>query len=215
MDLFEADSDPFWFETALELDKYLARHFEDTVDGGFFMTADDHETMIAREKPGYDGALPSGNAVALMNLFRFYEFTTIDTYRKRAVASFTTFSKIFESSPLALTEMMTALDFSLDTPKAIVIVTPKGGLTESNPFLKALQKTYLPNRVLIQVEEGEKAEKLARIIPIVTGKTAIGGKVTAYVCEQGICRLPVHTPDDFSTQIKIVDMLPKEEFHDR
>jgi uncharacterized protein YyaL (SSP411 family) len=209
LDLFEADPDPFWFETALALDTYLARHFEDTVDGGFFMTADDHEAMIAREKPGYDGALPSGNAIAIMNLFRFYEFTAIDTYRKRAVVSFITFSRIFESTPLALTEMMMALEFSLDTPKAIVIVSPSGRLMESTPFLKELEKTYLPNRVLIQVEEGEKAKKLARIIPIVTGKTAIGGKVTAYVCERGICLLPAHTPDDFATQLKRVDTLEK------
>jgi uncharacterized protein YyaL (SSP411 family) len=73
--------------------------------------------------------------------------------------------------------------------------------------LKALGNTYLPNRVLIQVEEGEKAKKLARIIPIVTDKTAIGGKVTAYVCEKGICLLPAYTPDDFATQIKRVDKL--------
>jgi uncharacterized protein YyaL (SSP411 family) len=211
LDLFEADSDPFWFETALALDTYLARHFEDTVDGGFFMTADDHEAMIAREKPGYDGALPSGNAIALMNLFRFYEFTTIDTYRKRAVAAFITFSRIFESNPLALTEMMMALEFSLDTPKAIVIVSPGGRKMESTPFLKELENTYLPNRILIQVEACEKAKKLARIIPIVTGKTAIGGKVTAYVCERGICLLPAHTPDDFATQIKRVDYLQASE----
>ena len=102
-----------------------------------------------------------------------------------------------------------ALDFSLDTPKAIVIVSPRGRLLESKPFLKVLGNTYLPNRVLIQVEEGEKAKRLARIIPIVTGKTAIGGKVTAYVCEKGICLLPAHTPDDFATQIKIVDKLQK------
>lgn len=33
---------------------------------------------LAREKPGYDGAEPSGNSVMVLNLLRFHELTTID-----------------------------------------------------------------------------------------------------------------------------------------
>ncbi len=52
-------------------------------------------------------------------------------------------------------------------------------------------------------------KKNARTMPIVTGKTAIGDKVTAYVCERGICLLPAHTPDDLATRLKRVDTLEK------
>jgi len=207
LDLFEADPDPFWFETAVALDTFMSTHFEDTKDGGFFMIADNHEGLIAREKPGYDGALPSGNAVAAMNLFRLYEFTTHDSYRKRAAATLLAFSKTFESSPLGLTEMMLALEFSLDSPKQVVIVFPKGQSLEILPFLKEFRKTYLPNRVLIQVEEGEPAEKLAAVIPIAAGKKPTGGTPVAFVCEKGVCLLPSFTPDDFAQQIKTIKRL--------
>lgn len=207
LDLFEADPDPFWFETAVALDKFMSKHFEDKADGGFFMTADNHEGLIAREKPVYDGALPSGNAIAVMNLFRLYEFTTNDTYRKRAVSTLLAFSKTFESSPLGLSEMMLALEFSLDSPKEVVILFPKGKSLESGPVLKEFRKTYLPNRVLIRVEEGEHAEKLAEIIPMVAGKKTIGGKPMAFVCEKGVCLLPSYTANDFAQQIKTIKMI--------
>jgi len=207
LDLFEADPDPVWLETALTLDKTLADHYADKTDGGFFMTADDHENLIAREKPGYDGALPSGNAIAAMNLLRLSEFTTNDTYRKRAAGTLAAFAKIFESSPLALSEMMMALDFSLDAPKELVIVSPQGNPLENEPFLTEFRKVYLPNRVLIQVEEGEPADRLAALMPIVKGKTTLKGKPVAYVCEKGVCRLPSLTAEDFAGHLRQVKMI--------
>ncbi len=39
-------------------------------DGGFFLTADDGEPLLVRTREVYDGALPSGNSVAAMNLVR-------------------------------------------------------------------------------------------------------------------------------------------------
>ena len=38
--------------------------------GGWFMTAADHERLMARESRAYDGATPSGTSVALMNALR-------------------------------------------------------------------------------------------------------------------------------------------------
>ncbi len=42
--------------------------FADPKEGGFFYTADDHESLLARPKDPYDNALPSGNSVAIRNL---------------------------------------------------------------------------------------------------------------------------------------------------
>jgi uncharacterized protein YyaL (SSP411 family)/rhodanese-related sulfurtransferase len=202
LDLFEADPDPLWFETAVKLDKILLDRYEDKASGGFFMTADNHENLIAREKPGYDGAIPSGNAIAAMNLFRLAEFTTKDIYRKRAVNTLAAFSKSFESNPAILSEMMIALDFSLDMPKEIVIVSVKNKHKEKELFLKEFRNYYLPNRILIQIEQGEHENKIAELIPLVQGKTSINNSVVAYVCEKGICMLPSLTAKDFARQIQ-------------
>ncbi|MCP4694158.1 MAG: thioredoxin domain-containing protein, partial [Desulfobacterales bacterium] len=155
LDLYEASHDPAWFEKSLELDQVLEARFEDKKEGGFFMTADDHENLIAREKPAFDGALPSGNAVAVHNLLRMALFTSRDAYRKRANKALACFSTMLEENPAALSEMLPALDFSLDSPKQIVIVTPEGKKEAAEPFLAEFRKQFLPNRVLAAAAEGE------------------------------------------------------------
>jgi uncharacterized protein len=202
LDLFEANPDPKWFKAAFKLDRFLSDHFEDKVDGGFFMTSDIHENMIAREKPGYDSAIPSGNAIAVMNLQRFHKFTGDDSYRKRAEETFAAFSNTLEASPLGLSEMMLAIDFSLSSPKEIIIVSAKGDSVGEDLYLEKLRETYLPNRILIRVTEGEDAEKLEALIPVIKGKTSHQGNPVAYICITGLCQKPALTAKDFIVQIK-------------
>ncbi len=114
LDLFEADHDPFWLQTAVKLDDVLSAVYEDKEAGGFFMTADDHELLIARQKPSYDGAEPSGNSVAALNLLRLGTLTSKETYRLRGEKALKAFLGSPSSNPVAMSEMMLALDFYLD-----------------------------------------------------------------------------------------------------
>jgi uncharacterized protein len=114
LDIYEATNEIHWLEKAVELETILAAHYEDKENGGFFMTGSDHEKMIAREKPGWDGALPSGNSVAAENLLRLGKLTSDVTYSKRSEKLFTSFSKILSSNPSALSSMLPAVDLYLD-----------------------------------------------------------------------------------------------------
>lgn len=202
LDLYETTHDMRWLKKAMDLDGVLAQYFEDKENGGFFMTSSDHEDMIAREKPNHDGAEPSGNSVALLNLLRLGEFTLEDRFRERAAKALRTFLGNSETPPAALSEMLLALDFSLDRPKEIVIVTPEGKEDAAEPFLQILRSRFFPNRVLIVTPEGDRLAALSEIIPGVKNKTAIGGKATAYVCEAGNCKLPTTDPMVFSEQLR-------------
>ena len=63
------------------------------------MTGNDHEALIAREKPAADGALPAGNAVAVMNLLRISKFTADNTYFTRAEKALTSLSGAWQQPP--------------------------------------------------------------------------------------------------------------------
>ena len=208
MDLYEVTHSIQWLQSAVELDQTLESKFEDKAQGGFFMTADDHEKLLVREKPIHDGAEPSGNSVALMNLLRLAEFTTKDQYRVRAERLLKVYSSALSSNPVALAEMLLAVDFYLDQPKEVVLVSPKGMRAVSDPLLDQLRKEFLPNKVFAFVEEGDDLAEQAKVIPLVKSKYPIKGMTTAFVCEKGICKLPTSDPTVFRTQLHKAEKYP-------
>ena len=210
LDLYEADGDLRWLEEASALDAVLERDYEDTSGGGFFRTAADQVSLLTREKPTYDAAEPSGNSVAVHNLLRLHELTTDDRYRVRAERAFEAFGAMLAERPSAVSEMLLAVDYQLDTPKEIVLVVP-AGRDDAAPFLAELRARFLPNRILTIVAEGEELERHARVVPLLDGKTARDGRATAYVCENRICDLPTTDPAVFATQIATVHPLAAPE----
>jgi uncharacterized protein YyaL (SSP411 family) len=114
-----------------------------------------------------------------------------------------------KNNPVALSEMLLALDFLLDSPKQVVVVLPRSaGKDESEPLLSALRDSFIPNRVLSIVREGKEQEDAARIIPLVRGKQAAGGRATAYVCEEHTCLPPTADPAELMKQVGTVRPLP-------
>lgn len=117
------------------------------------MTSSDHELLIAREKLAYDGAEPSGNSVEALNLLRLSELTTDDRYRQRADRTLQAFGDRLAQAPAALSELLLAADFRLDTPKQMVIVAPSSR-RDAEPLLAKLRATFVPNRALALAAEG-------------------------------------------------------------
>jgi uncharacterized protein YyaL (SSP411 family) len=208
LDLYEATGQPRWLREAVALDSVLEKHYQDKA-GGCFMTSDDHEALLAREKPAYDGAEPSGNSVQALNLLRLHELTTNDRYRQRAEATLRAFGAMLSRAPAALSQMLLAVDFHLDTPKEVVIVAP-AAREEAEPLLAELRGTFVPNRVLAWGTQKEVSEQAA-LVPLTAGKTALRGRPTAYVCARGVCKLPTADPAVFARQILQVDPLAAPE----
>ena len=201
LDLYESTHNIKWMSLAIQLDQTLEKQFEDKKYGGFYMTSHDHEELLAREKPAYDGAEPSGNSVALLNLLRLHAFTGQESYLERAEKALDVFSSALESNSVALSEMLLAVDYYQDKIKQIVIVTAKGKPESAQPFIQALRQTFLPNHVLSIVEEGAELSEHAEKIPLLKGKHAINGQATAYVCVQNTCQQPTTEADLFTAQI--------------
>ncbi len=86
-------------------------------------------------------------------------------------------------------------------------MAPKGKKSEADSFLTVLRKQFLPNRIITVATEGKDLESQAKLIPFVRGKLALEGKTTAYVCEEGMCKLPTTDPTVFARQIKAVKKL--------
>ncbi len=206
LDLYEASGDLHWIDEALALQKQLDTHYADE-RGAYFMTADDHETLLTREKPATDGAMPSGNSYAILNLLRLYQLTGDASYREQGESGLRAFGQALRRTPTGLSELLLAVDFYSDAVKQIVVVTPPGG--DAKAFKKIVAEVYLPNHVYVETEVGARQQDIAKRVPLVESKIAIADQVTAYVCEDTHCELPTGDPDTFRKQLaKVVPLHP-------
>jgi hypothetical protein len=189
LDLYEATFEPRWLAEALALAEQGEALFADPEAGGWYRSASDHERLVAREKPGNDGAEPSGASVALLDALRLHAFTSDDRWRQVAVRAFHAHAAVLEQQPAALHDMLLALDFFTDDSPEVVLVWPAGTRPPAD-MVDVLRRTFLPNRIIAGTEEGSPSESLTRVAAIARGKTALGGLPTAYVCERGTCQVP-------------------------
>jgi uncharacterized protein len=175
--LYEATFEAAWLEMAIQLQETQIRLYWDETSGGFFMTSNDHENLLAREKPYYDGAEPSSNSLSAWNLLRLESITGQEKFGRYGRKTIEAFARVLDRSPSIAPWMVMALGYHHSRAKEIVLAANEP--FELDPFLDRLRTIFIPNSVLSR------------------GKDPIHGKATAYVCEKGTCKAPVQDPDEF------------------
>ena len=199
LDLYEATGSPSWLGEAIALQATLDRHYWDERGGGYFRTSDDHEALLVRDKPDHDGAEPSGNSIALLNLLRLHALTLDDAHRARAERLVRAFAPGLAEYPTAWGEMLLGLEFTLAGPLEVLIVAPDDGAGMA-PLLAALRQSYVPASVVACAREADRAAHEA-FVPAFRGKPALEGRATAYVCRGGACRLPITDPRELERRL--------------
>jgi uncharacterized protein YyaL (SSP411 family) len=186
--LYEASFESKWLEKAQTLAESMINRFWDEKDGGFFMTASDHEPLIARLKNPMDDAMPSANAVAALALLRLGRLTGKSLFEEKGRQTVRAFQGDMAQRPAAFTAMLAALDFMESAPVEIVLSGPKED-KEYQKMLETLYHDYRPNQMVV-VYQGEETVKW---IPWAGGRGPVSNQPTAYVCKEGTCHPPVHT----------------------
>jgi uncharacterized protein len=189
IELYEAVFEPRYLKAALSLNDDLLKHFWDDKNGGFYFTADDGESLIVRKKEVYDGALPSGNAVALHNLLRLARFTGRADLEEKASAVDNAFSDQISQFPSGYTQFLASVDFGIG-PSYEVVVTGTTGARDTDDMIRALRRTYVPNRVVIFRPSDTESPEIDTLSAFITKHEQLDGKATAYVCVEHFCKLP-------------------------
>jgi uncharacterized protein YyaL (SSP411 family) len=194
LDLYETDFDPQRIELAIKLVGKMRELFEDPSDGAFFTTAAGDPNLVLRVKDDYDGAEPSGNSIALLDLERLAHLTDRAEYRGTAERTLRALSPKMAGQPVAVPQMLVAFDYSLAARREVVIV---GGRREVRPFLHQLRTRFLPHTVVLLVDSEDTRRRLERIFPAVADMRKLNGLPTAYVCRGYVCQLPVNEVSKF------------------
>jgi len=129
LELHRATGAARWLDAAQKLGDEMLRRFWDEEGGGFFATGATHEALLVRSKDAYDGAVPSGNAVAAHALARLARSTGDRRYAEKAERTLAAFATGIEAQPVAYTHFLQAAEVLQDGEVGSIGVDPAGVLT--------------------------------------------------------------------------------------
>ena len=195
LELYETVFDVGYLRTALSLNGEMIKYFWDEQDGGFYFTAEDAEELIVRQKEIYDGAIPSGNSVAVLNLFRLARITANTDFEDKANMILRAFSKDVQSAPSGYTQMMVALGFGIGPSYEIVIVGEPEA-EDTKDMLNSLGKHFIPYKVVLLKPADQETSDITSIAEYIEYHSSFDGKATAYVCLDFACKMPVTNTDE-------------------
>jgi uncharacterized protein YyaL (SSP411 family) len=191
IDLYEAQFEVKYLHAASDLTRTMIEHFWDKEQGGLFFSPDDASDLPLREKTFRDGAIPSGNSVAMLNLLRLSHLTGELEWEEKAWELAKASGARAEGQTLGYTMLLSSLDYGLGPAIQIALAGEREDEGTAK-MLKAIRERFLPSKsVLLACGEDtlEKAE-FAR------GLKKIEGRSAAYICTGKTCRPPVTSPQD-------------------
>ncbi|MFN7144911.1 MAG: thioredoxin domain-containing protein, partial [Myxococcota bacterium] len=189
IDLYEATFDFDWLAEANALADTTIQLFWDEQEGGLFYTGTDAEVLLARSKHLLGGAEPSANGVAALAFARLAELCGRDDLGEKAERILRAYQPLLDRAPRALGVEAIAAGWRTGGTQQIGVV---GGAAEH--LLNEVRGRYLPFAVLAW----NPSDQTPPLLPWMEGKTAIGGKATAFLCERMTCKAPTQDPAELA-----------------
>jgi uncharacterized protein YyaL (SSP411 family) len=191
IELYEATFDIFYLRTAIELHQKQIEKFWDKNIGGFFFTSMDSEELLTRQKELYDGAIPSGNSIATLNLLRLSYLTGDHELEEKADILNRVFSEKVKSNPLAYTQFLSAIDLAIG-PSYSLVIGGNAQEEDTRAMIEAVNTSYIPNKVFILRKTEQENPEIDSYSNFVQFFENLDGKATAYVCINKTCKPPTH-----------------------
>jgi len=193
LDLYQAGFDVHWLQWAVSLQEKQDQLFGDAKEGGYFDAGSTDPSLLTRTREAYDGAEPSPNSTAAMNLLRLAQFTDRSQWRDKAQKTLSAFASRLLSDPEAAPALVSALDFRLAQTKQILIAGDPAS-QDTRELLRQVNSRFLPNKILLLADGSAGQQQLARWLPFVAGAHRTKDRATAYVCQNYVCKLPTTDP---------------------
>jgi uncharacterized protein YyaL (SSP411 family) len=193
IELYEATFEQKYLRYAIDLSDRMIADFWDGTRGGFFQTAEYTEAALVRNKEVHDGAYPSGNSVAALDLILLARMTGETRFEEKAEQLMHAFSAEVARAPHVHTQLMIALDFALGPSSEVVIVADPQG-EDTADMLRAVRSKFFPKNVILVRSSVEDTDEIASLAKFTKDLKAKEGKATAFVCQNHVCKLPTTDP---------------------
>ncbi|KAI6196712.1 Thioredox-DsbH domain-containing protein [Aphelenchoides besseyi] len=205
IDLYEATFEDKYLQLALDLQKVFDEKFYDMEEkSGYKYAPSDTKELILRSHSDQDGAEPSSNSVAALNLVRLSNLLGDKSFENKADDIFQGAGDLLTKNSHALPYMCIALEGRQNPSVQIVIVGVKEEDDEvCKEMLDVVKHTHLPNRTLIYVNKSKpnlvftKNEHVKELIDTIKEPTAM-------VCRGTECLMPATSVQELKERLQEV-----------
>ncbi len=193
LDAFEVNGDDSWLQWARDDAAYLLAHYwdgplptrDESVTGtGLYESSDLVTDVLVRTKGLFDGATPSGHAVATRALARLGLIDERADLLGAAQRLVEVAGNLLTNHPTSVPDLVDAAGFALDGVE-VVIPGPV------SPLSGHLRLMSMPHAVLVTGSGSS---------PLLAGRKP----GWAYVCRRGVCLAPVRTVDQLDDQLRSI-----------
>jgi hypothetical protein len=193
LELLQCEFSAADLEFAEQIAEVLLEQFEDKAAGGFFFTANDHEKLLHRPKPGHDTSMPSGNGAAALALNRLAALTGEDRYARAAERALECFYPAMRERPGGFAQLALALRECLAQPQVLVLRGVREPLAR---WQAELAGEYLPDTLVLALENGVPG------LPPVLDKPARPEPVNGWLCRGVTCLAPIGSLEELRRACK-------------
>ncbi|MDH5518501.1 MAG: thioredoxin domain-containing protein [Gammaproteobacteria bacterium] len=192
LELLQAEWQSSILYFATQLADKLLTEFEDMEHGGFYFTGHHHESLILRQKNYADEAMPSGNGIAAMALFKLGHLIGSNRYIKSAERCLKAAFNSVQQSPVAHTTLLQVLDLYLENRLQTVII--RGDKAQAESWQAQLNLRYQPELQSFYIPDDSP-------VPQPLAAKTSQQQVCAYLCQGSSCQAPLFSLPELLSQL--------------
>jgi len=190
IDLHQVTLKVEYLRRAVDLAKKMLETFEDRERGGLWASVD--ESLIARMKDDYDGAEPSGNAVAALALAELARLTDQVEWESAARRILDWLGERMRRLPQAVPHGLMALQRVGESSTRLILAG-----ADRKKLLEVVGNVYRPDVLITGASQDHPSEFVRKL----EKETRRG---TAYLCEGGVCRKPVQKAEELEEALRTI-----------
>ncbi|NLC11470.1 MAG: thioredoxin domain-containing protein [Firmicutes bacterium] len=196
LDLYEATFQARFLQKALELAHKTKELFWDEANSGFYYSPRGAEPLPLNPKEALDASLPSGTAVATLNMLRLGQMLRQENLRESAGKIFKLYGSSMRNNAVYAGSLLSAFLF-YSAPVEEFIIVGKAQSTVTKKFLKIIKSKFLPHKTVLFIPCGEEHDRqiLQSIAPWINRYPPLKEEAAVYLCRNYTCLEPIADPE--------------------
>ena len=203
IDLYEATLDSDYLKFGKNVCHKMINLFWDNTKGSFYATPIGSVDVIVRQKNLLDGAIPSGNSVALYGMVNIGQYFNDSSILDKSNKLSLQLGEMAKKFPINLAQFLANHLILLEENVQIVIMNPNKELSYENEVINYLREMTYVNKSIYYLSSNNDIIKYKNILgDSATFLPELSDDFQIYICKDITCQLPVTTLSEIKDIMK-------------